>query len=591
MFNYKWGLLKNLNVIGLLVCCCTAVQGQFYLRGLVTDEGKKPVFHATIRLHSRNLVYYSGSDGTFGIELIKRTDTLTISKDEYETVTLAINAGVFQHIVLPNVFGTVKISQARLVSITKNLTKGEQLNWSIGSETYSALVENDFVEAYRYPRTGFAVNNDKASYSNIRRFLGMGSPVPPDAVRTDEVLNYFDFRYQHPMGDSLFTVSSLLSDCPWNNRSKLLYLQANARKLDPARIPPSNLVFLIDVSGSMDMPNRLPLLKSGFKLLVNNLRPIDTVSIVVYGSTVGVWLPPTSGAEKDSIRRSIEQLIPGGATPGGSGIVSAYRLAKSLFITGGNNRVILATDGDFNVGQSSDEELERLITAHRQSGIYLSCLGVGMGNYKDSKLQLMARKGNGNFAYIDNEAEAEKVLVKEWTQTLYSVADDVYLDMIFDTAVVQSYRLIGYDNKRKAVLDSTSRISGGEVGSGHSLLALFEVRLRDTTYLDRAPYAVPGRLELTYHNPGDTVDRSLVLSSHAPYLSFSQIDRSYQFAATLVLFCSLLKNSRYTGGMNFTDVYTQAQHCIDPSNALQQEFLQLVDQARRIYGRKRKRKE
>lgn len=578
-------------IICLSLICCTAVQGQYYLRGLVTDEDKKPVFHATIRLHSRNVVYYSGSDGSFGIEVLKRTDTLTVFKDEFETVTLAVNAGEFQHIVLPNVFGSVKISQARLVSITKNLSRGEQLNWSIGSETYSALVENEFIDAHRYPRTGFAVNNDKASYSNIRRFLGMGSPVPPDAVRTDEVLNYFDFRYQHPMGDSVFTVSSLLTDCPWNNHSKLLYLQANARKLDAARIPPSNLVFLIDVSGSMDMPNRLPLLKSGFKLLVNNLRPVDTVSIVVYGSTVGVWLPPTSGAEKDSIRRSIEQLFPGGATPGGSGIVSAYRLAKSLFITGGNNRVILATDGDFNVGQSSDEELERLITAHRESGIYLSCLGVGMGNYKDSKLQLMARKGNGNFAYIDNEAEAEKVLVKEWTQTLYSVADDVYLDMLFDTAVVQSYRLIGYDNKRKAVLDSTSRISGGEVGSGHSLLALFEVQLRDTTHLDAVPYRIPGRLELTYLNPGDTVVRSLVLSSHAPYLPFSQIDRSYQFAASLVLFCSLLKNSRYTGGMNFTDVYTQAQRCIEPANALQQEYLQLVEKARRIYGRNKKRKE
>ena len=240
--NHKCGLLKKINLICLLLFCLTAVKGQYYLRGLVTDEDKKPVFHATIRLHSRDLVYYSGSDGSFGIEVMKRTDTLTISRDEYETVTLAVNAGEFQHIVLHNVFGPAKTSQARLVSITRDLSSREQLNWSIGSETYSALIENDFIEAKRYPRTGFAVNNDKASYSNIRRFLGMGSPVPPDAVRTDEVLNYFDFRYQHPLGDSLFTVSSLLTDCPWNNRSKLLDRKStrlNSSHTDISRMPSS----------------------------------------------------------------------------------------------------------------------------------------------------------------------------------------------------------------------------------------------------------------------------------------------------------------------------------------------------------------
>ncbi len=225
------------------------------------------------------------------------------------------------------------------------------------------------------------------------------------------------------------------------------------------------------------MPNRLPLLKSAFKLLVNNLRDVDTVSIVVYGSMVGIWLPPTPGSEKQKIRKAIEELYPGGATPGESGIRTAYALAKSQYIEGGNNRVILATDGDFNIGQASEEELEKMITQHQQWGIYLTCLGVGMGNYKDSKLEILAKKGNGNFAYLDNEKEAEKVLVKELTQTLYSVADDALFNIWFNPSVVKEYRLIGYDNKRKALADSVSEIEGGEVGSGHTTLALFEISL------------------------------------------------------------------------------------------------------------------
>ena len=366
-------------------------------------------------IHSSGYTYYSGNSGGFGIPIPRSTDSITISADGFQTYCGKLDASKFQYITLRMLYKPqAAMPKNRLMSLTKNLKPDDWNRWTVGAETYSSLVENDFVPALKYPETGFTININKASYSNVRRFLNMGTIVPPDAVRIEELLNYFNFGYTEPLGNENFVFHSYLTECPWNADDMLLYLNVCARKANIEKIPPSNLVFLIDVSGSMDLPNRLPLLKSAFKLLVDNLRPIDTVSIVVYGGTVGVWMPPTSGIEKKKILQSIEELEAGGPTPGEAGIRTAYRLAKSQFIKGGNNRVILATDGDFNVGQSTEEELERLIMMHRQWGIYLTCLGVGMGNYKDSKLEILATKGNGNFAYLDDEKEAEKVLMNEF---------------------------------------------------------------------------------------------------------------------------------------------------------------------------------
>ena len=274
----------------------------------------------------------------------------------------------------------------------------------------------------------------------------------------------------------IFSVlKTTLSSCPWNADNQLFYINLSSKKLNLDTLPPSNLVFLIDISGSMDMPNRLPLLKSAFRFLVNNLRDKDSVAIVVYGGTIGTMLNTTSGGEKEKILKAIDELVPGGSTPGESGIKLAYSVARNHFIKGGNNRVILATDGDFNVGLKTEEELDELITQQRESGIYLTCLGVGMGNYKDSKIQTLAKKGNGNFAYLDNFKEAEKVLLTEFTQTLYAVADDVYMNVEFNPEYVKEYRLIGFDNKVGALKDSLSIIEGGEIGSGHSMVAMFEI--------------------------------------------------------------------------------------------------------------------
>jgi Ca-activated chloride channel family protein len=579
--------------IAILLCLFTSIsiRAQYYLRGEIRDEKNNPLTNARIILHSTGLLYSSGSQGTFGIMTSKEMDSITVMLDGYQPLSLKLETNKFQTITLKTLYASATVQKNRLLSLTRNLKPEDRHRWTVGGETYSSLLENEFVVARKYPETGFSLNTDKASYSNVRRFLNMNSTVPPDAVRTEELLNYFEYDYIKPPEDSVFGFGSYITECPWNPESHLLALQISARKLDPEKIPPSNLVFLIDISGSMDMPNRLPLLKSAFKLLVNNLRDVDTVSIVVYGSMVGIWLPPTPGSEKQKIRKAIEELYPGGATPGESGIRTAYALAKSQYIEGGNNRVILATDGDFNIGQASEEELEKMITQHQQWGIYLTCLGVGMGNYKDSKLEILAKKGNGNFAYLDNEKEAEKVLVKELTQTLYSVADDALFNIWFNPSVVKEYRLIGYDNKRKALADSVSEIEGGEVGSGHTTLALFEISLAYEN--GRSPFFEKdglAKVQVSYRLPGDSVKRTA--SYTCPYIKteFAELPACYRFATSVAMFSSILKESKYVKKTNWNDVLRIAVASVNPNDPAQKEFITIVEKARKVYGRNRRKR-
>jgi Ca-activated chloride channel family protein len=451
------------------------VNAQYYLRGEIKDEKNQPLQNVKMLMHSNGMVYYSGTSGGFGITIRNLSDSLTLSLDGYETKVVAVKADAFQYITMKALSSNASKNRQKLISITKDQTQSYKFNWFVSDESYFSLVENEVVNTNKFPNTAFSLNVNKASYSNIRRFLNMQSTVPPDAVRIEELLNYFNLRYKEPEKEEVFRIESQYSDCPWNEENKLLYLNISARKLNLDKVPPSNLVFLIDASGSMDMPNRLPLVKAAFQMLVKNLRPIDTVSIVIYGGTVAVWLQPTSGAEKQKIIQSIEELTAAGDTPGESAIKMAYTLAKNTFIKDGNNRVILATDGDFNVGETSEEALEDLITRERQTGVYLTCLGVGMGNFKDSKLETLAKRGNGNYAYLDDIREAEKVLVKEVTQTFYAVADDVLLNVHFNTQIIKQYRLIGFDNKKDAIADSTGELEGGEIGSGNSVMAIFEV--------------------------------------------------------------------------------------------------------------------
>jgi len=581
--------LKNVTLIVIGSLFFYSSFAQFYLRGEIKDENNSLLPNVKILLHSNGYLYHSGSSGAFGIPVPQSTDSLTISAEGFQTMSVRVNAVEYQNIVLKLLYHPPAAPKKRLLSLTKDLKGGDWKGWTVGGETYSSLVENEFVPAEKFPETGFAVTIDKASYSNVRRFLNMGSTIPPDAVRIEELLNYFNFGYIDPPPDSSFFIHSDLSQCPWNAAHQLLFLKVCARKVDPAKIPPANLVFLVDVSGSMDMPNKLPLLKSAFRLLINNLRDIDTVSIVVYGSSVGVWLPPTSGGEKNKIQKAIEDLYPGGPTPGEAGIRAAYRVAKSQFIKGGNNRLILATDGDFNVGETSEEELEKLVGQYKQWGIYLTCLGVGMGNYKDSKLEVLAKKGNGNFAYLDDEREAEKVLVREFTQTVYAVADDAYLNISFNPTLVKDYRLIGFDNKVKALSDSLNEVQGGEVGSGHSLLALFEITPADGDsaglLLDKSRL---GQVVLNYKLPHDTLERVTSYSCSPQLIAFQDLQPCYRFASSIALFGGLLKKSRFMAQAGWKDAIEMAEKSRDPQDGMQQEFIGLIEKARKIYGRERR---
>ncbi|MEO6546884.1 MAG: von Willebrand factor type A domain-containing protein [Ferruginibacter sp.] len=580
--------MKKLIAYTLTYCLFTTITAQYYLRGEIQGERKAPLQNVKLFLHLSNSVYYSGTSGGFGISTKYLRDSLTLSLDGYETKTIAVQADVFQSVRLVALSSNASKNRQRLISITTDQTQSYKLNRLVNDESYFSLVENEEVNATKFPNTAFSLNVNKASYSNIRRFLHMNSAVPPDAVRIEELLNYFNLHYKEPKKSEVFGIESQYSDCPWNPDNKLLFLNVNARKLDMDNVPACNLVFLIDASGSMDMPNRLPLVKAAFQMLVKNLREKDTVSIVIYGGTVTVWLQPTSGQEKQKIIRSIEELTAVGDTPGESAIRMAYNLAEKTFIRDGNNRVILATDGDFNVGESSEKALEELIIRERQTGVYLTCLGVGMGNFKDSKLETLAKRGNGNYAYLDDIREAEKVLVKEVTQTFFAVADDVFLNVHFNPAIIKQYRLIGFDNKKDAIADTTGDLEGGEIGSGNSIMAIFEVVPQDegsAVYFE-APVA---QVSLNYSLYSDNrVRKEIKYDCRENYQEFDSIDKEYRFATSVAMFGMKLRQSRYLSKTDWKKVEAIALSSYNPKDYLQTEFVKLILIAKKLYAKTRK---
>jgi Ca-activated chloride channel homolog len=344
-------------------------------------------------------------------------------------------------------------------------------NRDFNTEGYAGLEENGFRNVQDNPLSTFSIDVDNASYSNIRRFINNGTMPPPEAVRIEEMINYFKYDYPEPGGLHPFSVYSELSGCPWNSKHQLLMVGLKGKSIDKSSLPPSNLVFLIDVSGSMDAPNKLPLLKSAFALLVNELRPADHIALVVYAGAAEVVLQSTPGNKKDVIMQAINNLEAGGSTAGGAGLRLAYSIASENFVKGGNNRIILTTDGDFNVGESGNGSMERLVEENRERGVFITVLGFGMGNIKDDKMEIIADKGNGNYSYIDNLQEAERVLVKEFGGTLFTIAKDVKFQVEFNPMKVQSYRLIGYENRLLNDEDfNDDRKDAGEMGSGHHVM-------------------------------------------------------------------------------------------------------------------------
>ncbi len=444
------------------------------------------------------------------------------------------------------------------------------------TEEYDGINENIFHEAEKNPLSTFSIDVDAASYSNVRRFIQMGQRPPKDAVRIEEMVNYFDYDYLQPKGDDPFSINTEISSAPWNSKHKLVHIGLQGKNIAKENLPASNLVFLIDVSGSMDDPNKLPLLKSSFKLLVEQLREQDQVAIVVYAGAAGLVLPSTSGAEKKKIIESLENLEAGGSTAGGAGINLAYSIAKQNFKQGGNNRVILATDGDFNVGESSNGGMERLIEQKRKDGIFLTTLGFGMGNYKDSKMEILADKGNGNYLYIDSILEAQKALVNEFGGTLFTIAKDVKLQIEFNPAKVKAYRLIGYENRMLKNEDfNNDKKDAGELGSGHTVTALYEIipvgvesefyKIDDlkyqTTKID--PKAVKTNEIMTvkfrYKKPTEEISKLIVHPLLDQNIAIEKTSNDFRWSAAVAAFGMILRESEYVKGFTTQDVTALAQ--------------------------------
>lgn len=471
-------------------------------------------------------------------------------------------------------------------------------------EDYNPIQENDFLSVEDEPLSTFSIDVDAASYSNMRRFLTSGQIPPRDAIRIEELINYFNYDYPDPSGDTPFTVVTEISAAPWNPQHQLVHIGLQGQRLATEDLPPSNLVFLLDVSGSMNQPSKLPLLKSAFRLLVDELDDQDRVSIVVYAGAAGVVLEPTSGADKPRILEAIERLEAGGSTAGGAGIQRAYDLARQNLLPEGNNRVILATDGDFNVGLSSESELVQLIENRREDDIFLTVLGFGTGNLQDGKMEQLANQGNGTYAYIDSLQEAEKVMVNELGATLFSIAKDVKLQIEFNPAQVQGYRLIGYENRvleNYEFNDDTK--DAGELGAGHSVTALYEIvpvgvdTDVDLPDVDPLRYQQPGPLEeeidpqelmwvkLRYKQPTADLSQKLEHPVMNWILAPQQTSDDFRFSAAVAGFGMMLRDSQYKGSTDLELIRELATGALGTDRGgYRQEFVGLVDRYADLKG-------
>ncbi len=465
------------------------------------------------------------------------------------------------------------------------------------TEDYDNIVENRFLAATQNPLSTFSIDVDKAAYANVRRYLDNGTLPPAGSVRIEEMVNYFKYDYPQPDNDVPFSVNTEISSCPWNSQHQLIQIGLQGKEIATGNLPLSNLVFLVDVSGSMEDYNKLPLVKASMNMLVDKLRENDRVAIVVYAGNAGLVLPATSGNSKTKIKEAIDNLEAGGSTAGGEGIRLAYKTAKENFIKNGNNRIILATDGDFNIRATSDDELVRMIEQERKSGVFLSVLGFGMGNYKDNKMQQLADKGNGNHSYIDNISEAKKVLVNEFGGTLFTIAKDVKIQVEFNPSKVLAYRLVGYENRMLAAEDFNDDMKdAGELGSGHTVTALYEVipvGVKDefTKTVDPLKYQVNDRkiavnsnemmtIKLRYKKPDSDVSRLINHPVIDNATDLKNTTDNFRFSAAVAEFGLLLRNSEYKQQSSFNQVISLAKSSKGfDEEGYRDEFIKLVQSA------------
>ncbi len=466
----------------------------------------------------------------------------------------------------------------------------------LSGERYSEIDENPFLETARAPLSTFSIDVDTASYANVRRYLNDGEMPPKDAVRIEELINYFEYEYPQPMGDAPFSVNTEAATCAWNKKHKIVSIGLQGKKISLDNVPPSNLVFLLDVSGSMNEPDKLPLLKESLRILVNQLTDKDRIAIVVYAGESGLALPSTSAGNKAEILGALNNLDAGGSTNGGQGIALAYRIAQENFIENGNNRIVLATDGDFNLGLTSDEELVRLIEQKRKTGIFLSVLGFGTGNTNDSMMEKLADKGNGNYAYIDSSDEARKALGAQVAGTLYTIAKDVKIQVEFNPAKVAGYRLIGYENRLLADKDfNDDQKDAGEIGAGHSVTALYEVvptgQKIENAGVDALRYqkAQPSdtkfsdellTVKLRYKEPQGKESQLLTIGLIDRENQIESASENLKFASAVAEFGLLVRDSRYKGDANYNDSLRLAESSLGSDlKDYRLDFLKLVKKA------------
>ncbi|HVI46617.1 MAG TPA: von Willebrand factor type A domain-containing protein [Chitinophaga sp.] len=521
--------------------------------------------------------------GLFKIAIPEAAAQLRLEQDGYHTRVLTVSS----HDRLLITLSPIR-KQGDAIAMAKARARAKQNgnpnygNVGMGvhafyNETYGATYENKFVRARKQPVSNFAVDVDRAAYSNIRRFLRMKTPVPVDAVRIEEMVNYFHYSYPLPPSGEVMALYSNYTSCPWEPSHMLLQIALRAQSIQIDSLPASNLVFLIDVSGSMDTPNKLPLIQAAFRILVNNLRPVDKVAIIAYAGAPDLVLPPTSGDQREKILNAIDNLTAGGATAGEAAITMAYKIAEEQFIPDGNNRVILATDGDFNVGLTSDADMEELITEKKQNGVLLTCLGFGMKNYKDSKLQALSSRGNGNFAYIDDLEEANKIFAREFGSTLFTIARDVQTEVHFNPGMVKSYRLIGYENKVFENDVPEDKRSGGIIGSGHCAVALYEIMPEEA-----ATDTLLATVNIVYRNPQDTALQTLSGNVSGKLTAFEDASDDYRFAASVALLGMVLRNSAYRGCGNADMIFRIARGALGKDKeGYRQEFLKMIKQVRK----------
>lgn len=630
----------RIKIVLLLSCFFFLIQsfGQTKtITGKITDEKANPIPFAVITIKGTKTGTQADAYGLFKLN-VKDSQTVTlvinavgfqsreyvITKETNINLTLVAATSSLDEVVITTALG---IQKQRELSYSVSTISNNRLNFSqplsgkvaglrvqgvftkyprkkdqhqnrsdFNTEEYDPVVENIFHKSADEPLSTFSIDVDGASYSNIRRFLNDGELPPVDAVRIEEMVNYFRYNYQQPGGADPFSIHAEVTKCPWNNKHQLVMIGLQGKQIPIENLPPSNIVFLIDVSGSMDDPLKLPLVQSSMKLLVDQLREQDKISIVVYAGAAGLVLPSSSGANKMQIKDAIDKLEAGGSTAGGEGIQLAYKIARENFMKEGNNRIVLCTDGDFNVGVSSNGGLEKLIEKERESGVFLTVLGFGMGNYKDSKMEILANKGNGNHAYIDSEKEAMKVLVNEFGGTLFTIAKDVKLQIEFNPVKVQAYRLIGYENRSLNKEDfKDDKKDAGELGSGHTVTALYEVIpagiksefLKD---VDPLKYQKKNKLsavsstnemltvKFRYKEPKENTSKLMehvVLDNEIP---FEQASENLRFASAVAEFGLLLRNSKFRSASSFEQVIQTASSAITfDREGYRKEFIALVE--------------